>query len=202
MNPGMLNKRISIQKLISSKIEYESFLWELESKLWAHKKVENRRCVFSKFGMSSDTTTVFTVRFNKNLNKNFSIVHENDFYIIVSIIDTEDKKQIQEVTAAKVILKTCEIIRLVSEKGLLNRPKDELKKIYEFPCCLAEKYIRNIQENVQSIIDETYILITPKGINIDNGDLAVIDGVTYNILTSHTLDEFRNEYEITVKKEV
>ena len=42
----------------------------------------------------------------------------------------------------------------------------------------------------------TYVLVTPKAAALEPGSLAEVDGVPYEVQVAHTLDRWKNEYEI------
>jgi hypothetical protein len=51
-------------------------------------------------------------------------------------------------------------------------------------------------------VNETrYVLVTPKIISLNTGELVTIGDATYAVEIPHTLDEYKNEYEISVRSD-
>lgn len=198
MNPGELRSRLIIQNL---EVNNDGYSWSEISKLYCKKEIENKRSIFSKFGFATNETAKFTVRFNKNISKHNSILHDNKHYLITSIIDIDNKHAFNEITTVQITPKECEVRRLSIVKDKLNRPSEEMNVVFKFPGYVVEKYNNYDQEKPQVVIKKTYILVTPKNIKLELADLIVIEDVIYNVQIIHDLDEYINEYEITVEKD-
>lgn len=200
MNAGDLKSILNVQKFVFNNGVYSwTYLFRLHSK----KEVEYKKAFFSKLGFGTNEIVSFTVRFNRNISKHNSILHEGKHYLITSVTDIDNRHAYQKVDTVQITPKICVLKRLNSTKdNELNRPVKDIQVIYTFPGCIVEKYAKYDQEQVNSSISQTFILITPKEIVLMPGDLIVIDGITYNVQIPHTLDEYQNEYEIAIKKDV
>ena len=65
-----------------------------------------------------------------------------------------------------------------------------------FPGVLTEKYAKWDQPEPYSVNQLTYVLVTPKGIVLQRGGLVAAAGINYEVQVAHTLDPYKNEYEI------
>ena len=83
----------------------------------------------------------------------------------------------------------------------MNRPAFKNIRIAAFPGFLTEKYLGFEQKEVHTETQTTYVLVTPKAIVLQSGDLVQIGDDFYTIKIIHVLDEYKNEYEITEKRD-
>ena len=72
---------------------------------------------------------------------------------------------------------------------------------YKFPGVLTEKYLGHTQERPQTSTTVTYVLVTPKAIELAPGSLVDAGGKNYEVQVCHTLDAWKNEYEIQRKED-
>lgn len=98
--------------------------------------------------------------------------------------------------------KLCILKRYEYNEDKFNRPQKGIITVYKFYSYVLEKYSGYVQEKVNSTTIQTYILLTPKVIDLKVGDIVEINSITYNVQVTHKLEEYSNEYEITVKSEV
>lgn len=65
-----------------------------------------------------------------------------------------------------------------------------------FPGILTEKYMKWEQPEPYSVNRLSYVLVTPKPIQLQRGSLVGVSGINYEVQLAHTLDPCKNEYEI------
>ena len=65
-----------------------------------------------------------------------------------------------------------------------------------FPGILTEKYLKWEQPEPYSVNRLAYVLVTPKPIQLQRGGLVGVSGINYEVQLAHTLDPYKNEYEI------
>ena len=65
-----------------------------------------------------------------------------------------------------------------------------------FPGILTEKYMKWEQPEPYSVNRLAYVLVTPKPIQLQRGGLVGVSGINYEVQLAHTLDPYKNEYEI------
>lgn len=195
INIGELNKRISVLELQKNGMNYS---WEEARKIWAKYENLNKKNLFSQNGIGTKSVK-FTIR-AQNLTLSNSFRYKNDHYFLTDI--TEADRMYYEVTAAKVEPKICTVTRMVTTKDKLNRPETKPQKLMTFPGCVVEKYMGYKQEKPQTVSEIQYVSVTPKLIKLELADLIEIEGVTYSVQVTHTLDEYKNEYEIVRKSDI
>ena len=72
----------------------------------------------------------------------------------------------------------------------------------KFPGILAEKYLKWEQPVPYSTNAITYVLVTPKAIQLQRGGLVGVDGTNYEVQLAHVLDPWKNEYEIMRREDL
>ena len=199
MNPGELRSKVRI-------LNYECIdgVYRFNAIKELYSKVENvvERKAFSKFGLRTDEATAITLRYRKDISK-FNAVRFNDDHYLISVIeDIENKHRYTKLITVKQKVYLCEAFRNSVVKDKMNRTQHLLKSIYRFEGYLVEKYTGFNTEGINSNVKHTLILMTPKVINLKAGDIIEINDIKYNVEVCHVLDEYLNEFEITVFKDV
>lgn len=195
MNPGNLKDRIKILKLNHSDNVYT---WDEEIEIWAKAEQQKGTNIFSKVGLGAKSVK-FTIR-KRDITLHNAIKWQGKHCFLTDIMDTG--RGYIEVTAALVEPRICTVER-TGEPTLneLNRPVYGDPVMLTFPGCLTEKYIHHIQNKPISTVETWYVLVTPKVIELKEGELVTIDNTAYEVKVSHTLDEYKNEYEISARRE-
>lgn len=195
MNPGELKERIEILKLDNVDNNFE---WNSEITVWAKVEQLKTKNIFSNVGLGVKSIKFFIRKCDLTLHN--AIKWRGKHCFLTDIV--ENDKRYLEITAALIEPKTCTVKR-VGKPTLneLNRPVYDDPTIITFPGCLTEKYIRNIQDDPMPVIETQYVLVTPKVIELQEREIVMIDDVSYIVLISHTLDEYKNEYEIMARSE-
>ena len=197
MNAGELRDKIEIMEL------YEAvegvWDWRVKNTVYAKAEHQTSRSIFSRNGISAQSIK-FTIREYPELTLHNAVnfATDNGKHCFVSDIN-RDMRSHYVLTAALVEPVRCVIERVKIVKGELNRPKKEQLPTLEFPGMLTEKYTRQEQREPMSYSEVRYVLVTPKVITIEVGQLVRIGGEAYEIVIPHTLDLYKNEYEILRK---
>lgn len=196
-NPGILKDNI---KQLSIKKQDDNYIWEVDANLWSKAEYTGKRNIFSNLGYG-EKQVKFLVR-KRDLTLHNAFLWQNKHCFITDIVEIE--RGLYEVNTALIEPKQCSIKRSTDTPILdkLNRPiKGNENQIITFPACLSEKYVRQTEEHPISKVENICILTTPKMVELLNGELVSIQGVDYEILVSHTFDDYKNEYEIRVRNE-
>lgn len=197
MNPGILNERISVLELNQNGNSYD---WQETSSLWAKVEQLNEINIFSKTGLGAKSIK-FTIRRHKELTLHNAFAWRGKHCFLTNINDID--RAYYEVTAALVEPVTCTVMREGEPKlNELNRPVYGEPIIITFPGCLTEKYMGHVQNEPMTTKEIRYVLVTPKPIKLNCGELVTIDNLTYYVLITHELDEYKNEYEIMYKGDI
>lgn len=197
MNIAGLNKRISILSLSQTDM---IFMWEKNTDIWANVEQLSGSNLFSRVGIGAKSIK-FTIRKRNGLTLNnaFSWQGKHCFLTDIKAID----RAYYEVSAALIEPRICKIERTQKPKrNELNRPIYGGPTTISFPGCLTEKYMGHTQNEPMATKEMRYVLVTPKIIELECGELVTIGDIAYNVLISHALDEYKNEYEITVKEDI
>lgn len=87
-----------------------------------------------------------------------------------------------------------------------NRPVSTQLPELSFPGVLTEKYVRYESADTYASAKTLLVLVTPKAVDLLEGDLVTVtEGAAkaiYNVQARHTLDAFKNEYEILWSRDV
>ena len=90
--------------------------------------------------------------------------------------------------------------------GAGNRPVKQPRPKQTFPGVLTEKYVRYEQEDTYAKARRALLLVTPKAVLLREGDLVTVtEGAAkavYAVQALHILDEYKNEYEILLSRDV
>ena len=82
------------------------------------------------------------------------------------------------------------------EKGALNRPVREERKIGSFPGCVTEKYLGNSPQDSHIESEERLIVVAPKAALYKKGDRFEFGGERFRVEVVHSLENWKNEYEV------
>lgn len=96
---------------------------------------------------------------------------------------------------------TVEAVRVRVSRCFGNAERGEAD-MFSFPGVFTELYIRHEQEAPMSVNVIDYVLVTPKCVRLRPGSLVEAEGVRYEVLTAHGLDEAKNEYTVRKRKEL
>lgn len=122
--------------------------------------------------------------------------------MISSVEDVENRHKYQEVITVNNKPRLFTLERYVVTKDTtFNRPIKKPISIYDFEGYITEKFTGYSVEKVNTTSIQNYILIVPKVIDLDIGDILTMNNEAYNIQDTHKIDEYMNEYEIVLKKD-
>jgi SPP1 family predicted phage head-tail adaptor len=209
LNIGELTDRISV---LAIKRDENTYAWEQTYNIWA--KVEqlsgNR---FSKSGQVANSIK-FTIRKNSSISLHNAFRWQGEHCLLTDIINISS--MFQEVRAVLIEPQICTAERTGAPVlNELNRPIYNSIETLTFPGYLQEKYIGHTHEELMLIKDmkyvpgepmatteKKYVLDTPKIVDLIAGEIVTIDDITHTVIMPHTLDEYKNEYEIMAKGDV
>lgn len=194
MNAGELNKRISVLELQKDGTDYS---WKEARKIWAKAENKNKKNLSSQNGIGAKSVK-FIIR-KQRLTLDNAFQYKNDHYFLTDFRFYFCRCDF--IIHAVYFCNICQKI-MVTIKDELNRPETKQQKLMTFPGCVVEKYMGYKQEKPQAVSEIQYVLVTPKIIKLELADLIEIEGETYNVQIVHTLDEYKNEYEIMKKSDV
>lgn len=173
VDAGELRERPEVLRLTAVEGGYE---WQPLRRTWAKAELQTGRQIWSAHSVGADGVT-FLMR-KQSLTLSDALRWNKRHCTIVNIRDY-GRNHIQ-VEAALVEVTPCE------DKYTNTR----------FPAIVAEQYHRHDQQEPQAVNAIRHVLVTPKAVELKPGRLVEVDGVSWPILTAHTLDPYKNEYVI------
>lgn len=197
MNIGEFKDRITILAL--NQIE-NTYSWEDARNISSKAERLKGNNIFSKVGLGAKSIK-FIIRKRKSFSYHNALRWQGKHCFITDIVEIE--RMYYEVTAALIEPHICTVIRTGKPvRDSLNRPIYNDSEHFIFPGYLTEKYLSHTQEIPMASTEIRYVLVTPKPINLVSGETVEINKISYTVLIPHTLDEYKNEYEILVKEDV
>lgn len=179
------------------------FEWTATGSLWVNFERTVKTNLFSKVGIGARNIE-FRLRKQSGITLHNALRVDGRFYFLTAI--TEVDQVIMLVSAADIQPVDCALIRNTEREGPNKSSVEELVEAFRYPGILTEKYLRFAQEEPMARTETMMVLVTPKPILMDSGDLVAIgeppgEGdedfrIRYAVQVCHMLDEYKNEYEI------
>ena len=194
MEIGKLNERISFQTPTLS----DPFGWEKSCDIWASCEQSDKPNLFSKVGIGARSVS-FVIR-KRSLSLHDAVLWRSKHCFLTSI--TDDGKMALKVVAALVKPVSCFAWRSVKTRNEYGTPEYLPQLLCSFTGFLTEKYQGFSQQEPQGVGEHRMVLTTPKAVLLKAGD-TVKAGTqdSYTVRVCYLADEFKNEYEITDRKE-
>lgn len=195
MNAGEFRDPIEVLELAAT--VGGAYAWKTRSRAWAKVEPQNGSNIFSRNGISARSVKL-TIRENPALTAHNALRWDGK-HLFISDIDRSSRAY-YVLMCALIEPVTCTVKRTKTEiAGPLNRPQTVDLPPLVFPACLTEKYLGQSQKEPMSYSETRFVLVAPKVITIDAGELVEISGEPYEVLIPRLLDEYKNEYEILRK---
>lgn len=154
--------------------------WAVVRRAWGQVEQTNRSNLFSKVGVGARDAALVIRRQPLTLH---NALRWRGRHLFLTAI-TENGRNHLSVSAALV------------EPAACRADADEGENGTRFPGVLTEKYAKWDQPEPYSVNQLTYVLVTHKEIVLQRGGLVAAAGINYEVQVAHTLDPYKNEYEI------
>ena len=200
INAGKLDKPVQVLALR----ETAAGVWEWAPvrRAWAGITMQARTNLFSQVGIGARDAAIVLRRQTLTLH---NAIRWGTRHLFLTAI-TERGRGHLDVEAALVRVAACRAVRTEDSVGTAGRPVPAETMRTVFPGVLTEKYARYEREETHAEGDTSYVLVTPKAIQLDPGDLVTVqDGNApgvYHVTIAHKLDDYKNEYEIARRGDV
>lgn len=171
--------------------------WQEVGRIWTKAEPQSKTNLFSKVGLGQKSIK-FTMR-KRPLTLHDAILWQGKHCFLTDIKEID--RMYLEVTAALIDPVSCTACHTDQTLNDLNRPEFQDTRIAAFPGFLTEKYLGFEQKEIHAETQTTYVLVTPKAIVLQSSDLVQIGDDFYTVKIVHTLDEYKNEYEITIGRD-
>ncbi len=176
--------------------------WEwVEAKtMWTHMEHQNKANLFSRVGIGVKTV-LFTLRKTSGITLMAALCYKGRHYFITDI--NIDDPVLMTVTTADIQPVDCIVTREKEVEGPNKSSVMVQDAVLRFPACLTEKYVGYTQQEPMAQTTVTYVLVTPKPVELQTNDLVAIAGRgNFRVQVAHLLDDHKNEYEITKVEDV
>jgi hypothetical protein len=196
MNIGEFKDKVSV---LSLKQTGNNYAWEQLSDVWSKTERLISNNLFSKAGINARSIR-FTIRKKSNLTLHNAFIWRDMHCFLTDMVCIDG--MYYEVTAVLIEPWICTVERTGrATLDELNRPAYGNIVMLTFPGCLIEKYLGYTQGEPMASTEARYMLITPKVIDLVAGEIVKINDKAYTVIVPHTIDDYKNEYEIIVKED-
>lgn len=105
MNPGRLNKKITLQKLNSFRNEYGELNneWQNTKKVWAEIKPLTGKSFFSVRQVNSEVSHSIIIRYIENIQPDMRILYQDRVFDILYIIDFSEKHRMLQLMCKELV---------------------------------------------------------------------------------------------------
>lgn len=173
MNAGELRERVTVLSLAETD---GAFSWAPVRKPWAKVEEKTGKNLFSTVGLGAKSLAL-TLR-RQDLTLRQALLWRGQHCFLTGIRD--NGRLYLDVDAALVTPVTC------GYEGI------------SFPAVQTEKYLGwNRDVPPMSVNEFTFVLVVPKAVPLlTPGHLVTVAGEEWEVRVPHTLDEYKNEYEV------
>ena len=178
VDAGSLSERLELLEL--KQTAEQTWEWVPIRRIWAKVDQTAKTNLFSKAGVGARDAAIVIRRQPVTLHQ--ALRWKGQHLFLTSI--TRKDRMYLDIQAALVAQVAC---RADADEGENGRC---------FPGVITEKYAKWEQPEPYSINRLTYVLVTPKSIQLRRGGLVNVAGTNYEVQLAHTLDPYKAEYEI------
>lgn len=200
IDAGDLSERLELLELRET--EAGTWEWVGIGRLWAQVEVDGGKNLFSSIGIGARNAKL--VLRTRPLTLHQALRWKKQYLFLTSVTKL-DRLHLQ-VQAALVEPVACLATRTEDTVGEAGRPTPSETMRVSFPGVLTEKYARYEREETHAEGETGYVLVTPKAIALNAGDLVTVqEGPgkdVYHVTVCHVLDPYKNEYEIACRGDV
>lgn len=199
IDAGRLDRLVRVLELRQTP---EGWAWAERRKAWAMVEGESGRSLFSSIGLGARAYKL-TLR-RQGLTLHNAILWEGR-HLFLTQIDPLGRGHL-EVRSAAVQVSDCvaQTYTQARDPAKGNRPQRVAGPAVAFPGVVTEKYIGYDREETHGEITRTMVLVTPKAVELDEGDVVTVAGNgagRYHVTAVHLLDTHKNEYEMTRRED-
>ena len=196
-NAGRLRSSVVIMRTVS---EETGCQWIPCATIRAEVTYPNKRNLFSRVGLGARSIRL-KIRIQPDLTLHDALLL-NDQHLFITKITPEPDRIYCIVDAAVITPVSCCVSRkTVETDSRHNRPTLSQTSAYTFPACVTEKYGKLHEAEPQDTTETVYVLVTPKTVVLRPGEVITMQGESWCVQIGHTLDAYKNEYEIMRKED-
>lgn len=197
VNYGTLRERVQVMELQRDGAVWS---WQPVAETWAQIKVDGKKNLFSTVGIGARNAAL--VMRARDIDLHHAILWKGQYLFLTSII-MQDNRRYLDVQAALVQPVTCTAQERDFDRGAMGQAVERKGETITFPACITEKYVGyEDMEGRYAQAPITYVLVTPKAIELHVGQIVRMDGKAMGVMKCHVLDEWKNEYEVMCNRDV
>lgn len=179
---GEMRERVGVLSLVYDR-EADEYRWAEVRRVWARAELDSRSNLFSSVGIGARGVT-FTLRRRSGLDLHHAFAWRGRHCFLTAVLPDGEDRGYQTVKAALCQVRQCQ------------KDADKDPAGSRFPGVLTEKYVGHDQPDIHGEVTTDYVLVTPKSVTLAPGSWVTVDGAYYRVLEPHTLDEWKNEFEV------
>lgn len=191
MNPGELRERAELLTLTQSG---NAWGWTVEKRIWCKYAETGRKNLFSRVGVGQAGAEIIIREIPIDCGRALRVRGQHLF--LTDMTRTGIAPVYLKVQAAQVSPVTATVSRQRAGIGENGYPENRVETVAECPVCLTEKYLRSNDETAAVESTVRLVAVAPKVLVCIPGDRMEIDGAVYRVEICHTLEPYKNEYEI------
>ena len=197
-NAGRLRSNVIVLRIVH---EDTGCCWVPCTTIRAEVTYPSGSNLFSKIGLGVRSVRL-KIRVQPDLTLHDALML-GDQHLFLTKITLEPDRIYCIVDAAVIPPVSCCVSRkTVETDSRHNRPTLSQISVYTFPACVTEKYGKlNQQAEPQDTTEMVYVLVTPKTVALRAGEVITMQGESWCVQIGHTLDPYKNEYEIIRKED-
>ncbi|MBC5736080.1 hypothetical protein [Lawsonibacter faecis] len=194
---GALRERVELLGLTETAGGWEYIKY---AEVWAAVELTGKTSLFSKIGIGARAAELTLRRRALTLHQ---AARWRGQHLFLSEI-TEPARGWLSVQAAVVEVTECTARHREAavDKSRGNRPVRTVGPPFAFPGVLTEKYVRYEREATHAAAGAGLVLVAPKPVALDEGDFVDALGARHYVTAVHSLDPWKNEYEIERREDV
>lgn len=196
-NAGRLRSCVVIMRIVGGDTGCR---WVPCATIRAEVTYPNKRNLFSRVGLGMQSVRL-KIRIQPDLTLHDALLLD-DRHLFITKITPEPDRIYCIVDAAVITPVSCCVSRkTVKTDSRHNRPTLSQTSAYTFPACVTEKYGKLHEAEPQDTTETVYVLVTPKTVVLRAGEVITMQEESWCVQIGHTLDPYKNEYEIMRKED-
>ena len=195
--------KIEVLRLQKTGEEPPAYQWATAESRWAQGELTGKSNLFSQVGIGLRGAE-FRLHRAGGITLFDAVRWRGEHYFLTGIQQEGPAEAVLTAALAQPI--PCTAWRMGGKTpGAYGQPK-EYRRALEFPGILVEKWQGYRQGSPQGIVESTQVLVAPKAVELRVGDRVTTGagrtgpedngGPTYEVQIPHTLDPYKNEYEL------
>ncbi len=201
MEAGELRDRVQVLTLSKAGDQYQ---WAPSDAIWAKVELTGKTNLFSAVGIGARDALI-TLR-RRPLCLHQALLWRGQHLFLTEVLPPEGSFMTARAAVVQPQTWTGQRFETGIDKDRQNRPSRKKLPPIRFPGIITEKYLGHQMDERHAATTTTFVLVTPKAVELSPGDLVsnldTAKDKPYVVQVAHTLDQWKNEYEIARKEDV